>query len=177
MMALKDEIKNRAKNLIARIPESKRPVIIIISGLVLIFIICVLPVLSGSGESEYKSDISFQTENEFIKETETKLAELISSIDGAGKAKIMLTMDSSEENIYAKDINGEKSEYVVIKTNSNENGMLVKAVYPKIRGVAVVCEGGDKPKVKVDITNAICSSLGISSTKISIAKMKAGVIK
>ena len=174
---MNNKIRSLAEKVISRIPENKRPAIIIISGLILIFIICISPAFSGNGKNGEKTDKSGKVQSEAIKETETKLAELISSIDGAGKAKIMLTMDSSEENIYARDINGEKSEYVVIKTNSNENGMLIKAVYPKIRGVAVVCEGGDKPKVKVDITNIICSSLGISSTKISIAKMKAGGIK
>ena len=34
---------------------------------------------------------------------EEKLEKIVSSIDGAGKSKIMITLESGEENIYAKE--------------------------------------------------------------------------
>lgn len=128
-----------------------------------------------SGKSSNKEPETENYENmidEYVTQTENKLQSLISSIEGAGETKIMITIESGEENIYARDINSEKSEYVVIKSNSVEGGMLLKTVRPEIRGVAVVCEGGDNAKVRIDIINAVCSSLGVSSAKISIAKMK-----
>lgn len=169
---MKDKTEKFIKKALRCIPEKKRPALIIISGLILIFIIAVFPSYTVSKDKKETASGDYETKEQAVKDAEERLGEIISLIDGAGKTEIFLTVDSSEENIYAKDINGEKSEYVVIKTNSNESGMLIKAVYPKIRGVAVVCEGGDNPRVKVDITNAVCSSMGISSTRISIAKMK-----
>ena len=165
-------ISTPLKKIIERIPDKKRPLIIILAGVLIIFIIA-LPEISNGKEEKSKTDSS-QNDilNNYIKDIEDKLTSIISSIDGAGEAKIMLTLDSSDENIYASDINGDKSEYVVIKKDSNEGGMLLKTIKPKIRGVAIVCEGGDNPKVKIDITNAVCTSLGITSTRVSIAKMK-----
>lgn len=158
------------KGIVSRIPESKRPLLIVIAG-VLMLTLMVVP----SFRKTVEPDSETPTENEqnnYINDTQNQLCELISSIEGAGKTKVFLTLESSEEKIYASDINGDKTEYVVIKENSDEGGMLLKIRKPVIRGVAVVCEGGDNPVVKVDIINAICSSLGVSSTRISIAKMK-----
>lgn len=166
-----DTLKDKLEKLLQRIPESKRKVLIIVCvGFLLL--ICVLPeinIKTDSGDNAEPSE--FQIQNSYIEQTEQRLCELISSISGAGKTKVMLTLESSQENVYAADINSEKSEYVVIKTDSGEGGMLLKVIRPEIRGVAVVCEGGDKARVKVDIINAVSSSLGISSTRISIAKM------
>lgn len=161
------------QEIISRIPESKRPVIIIICGILIIALI-VIPELAGGNEkkkTQEKTD-GEKEQSEYAADIEKRLSELISEIDGAGKTKVMLTMDSTEENVYARDINGEKNEYVILRDNSDEDGLLLKVIKPEIRGVAVVCEGGDNPVVKIQIINAISSSLGVSSARISIAKMK-----
>ena len=116
---------------------------------------------------------------------EEKLEEIVSSIDGAGKCKIMITLENGEENIYAKESknqNEEKNsankvvneyEYVILKSSSSkEEGMLLKVVEPNVRGVAIVCEGGDDLKVKESIISTVCSVLDIKTNKISITKMK-----
>ena len=172
-----NDIQEKVRKLFGRIPEKKRPLILLIAGIV-IMLILVLPEYSKKSDTAVKnSETADMSENEYISETEKKLTELISSIEGAGRTKVMLTVASSQENVYAYDINGDKSEYVILKSNSNEGGMLLKVRRPEIKGVAVVCEGGDSSKVKVDIVNAVSSSLGVSSTRISIAKMKSGAIK
>ncbi len=166
-----ERLRKKAEEILKKIPENKRPALICATGIAVMLII-VLPGLFGSEKTDKKSEKSTDEQSEYINSVENSLCSLISSIDGAGKTKIMLTLDSSEENVYASDINADKNEYVVIKENSEEGGMLLKVIKPKIRGVAVVCEGGDNPRVKIDITNAVCTALGINSTRISIAKMK-----
>ena len=42
---------------------------------------------------------------------------------------------------------------------------------PAVCGVAVVCEGGDQTHVVAQITEMLSSLLGISSSRISVAKM------
>lgn len=170
---MNDKIKAEMKKILERIPQNKRPIVIIICGILLMAIIA-LPGLGkkDNTENSINETDAFNIQNEYISQTEEKLCDMISSIKGAGSTKVMLTLESSEENVYAADINSDKSEYVVIKTDSDEGGMLLKIIQPKIRGVAVVCEGGDNSVVKMNIINTVCSSLGVSSTKISIAKMK-----
>lgn len=167
---MSEKIKEKLKPLINKIPENKRPMILVATGLVLMILL-----LFSSFDTNVKSENTVSCENNtlsYTEETEEKLENIISLIDGAGRCKVMLTLDTSEENIYASDINDEKSEYVVIKTSSDEGGLLLKIIQPKIRGVAVVCDGGDSYITVNNITEAVCSALGISSTRVSVKKMK-----
>lgn len=167
-----DGIKEKLKTVIEKIPEEKRPKILVAVGIGLMVMIFLT---SGVGlEKKGENSESFETDSTpclYAEETEKKLEQVISLIDGAGRCKVMVTLDTSEENIYASDINESKSEYVVIKTSSNEGGLLLKIIQPKIRGVAVVCDGGDSYITVNNITDAVCSVLGISSTRVSVTKM------
>ena len=85
--------------------------------------------------------------------TEARLLDIISSIGGVGEARIFLTMDDSGENVYQKNSDA--------KTVSIE---------PKVRGVVVVCDGGDDPVVKSRVLEAVTKALSISSDKVCITK-------
>lgn len=116
----------------------------------------------------------------YSNETEEKLADIISKVEGAGKTKVFLTIEESEEYVYAQNISSDKKdnaqqnedkEYVIVDGNGGKSGLLVKTVNPKIRGVAIVCEGGDDPAVQQRIYSCVSASLGISTARISISKM------
>ena len=77
----------------------------------------------------------------------------MTSISGAGEAKIFLTMDNSGENVYLKNTD--------TKTVSIE---------PKVRGVVVVCDGGDDPVTVSRVLEAVTKALNISSDKVCITK-------
>lgn len=122
--------------------------------------------------------------HEYVSELENRLESIISSIDGAGETKVMITLESGSEEIYlhdydygenidpsGKNIIERKDEYVIVDSDSGENGIVVKVAEPKIRGVAVVCKGGDLPSVRARITEAVTALLDISSTGVSVAKM------
>ena len=63
-------------------------------------------------------------------------------------------------------------EYIVIDSDNNESGLLLKVMEPEIRGVAIVCEGADSAKVRQEIVSTVSAVLGISTNRISIAKIK-----
>lgn len=165
-----NSLNDLVRQITDRIPQNKRKIIIVLLAIALLIIILV----PGGSHVEKKDNnkAEINDDSEYTKQLENELCDLISSIEGAGKTKVFLTLESTDENIYAKDIKEEKSEYVVIKNESNQGGMLLKIKKPIVKGVAVVCEGGDKSSVKIEIINAISSSLGVSSTRISISKMK-----
>lgn len=96
----------------------------------------------------------------------------------------MVTFESGGEDIYLHDFDyGEnadpegknsierKDEYVIIDSSSGEQGIVVRRAEPKVRGVAVVCEGGGSDKVCAQITQAVTALLDISSARVSVAKM------
>ena len=83
-----------------------------------------------------------------------QLLEIISRIDGVGEAEIFLTMDNSGEYVYLK--------------NSDTK---TKSIEPTVRGVVIVCEGGEDPVVVDRVLSAVTRSLSISSDKVCITKL------
>ncbi|MBE6782763.1 MAG: hypothetical protein E7536_01970 [Ruminococcaceae bacterium] len=122
---------------------------------------------------------------EYTQMIEKKLVNIVSSIDGAGVSDVMVTLETGEENVYARQIKSDEEknenkdsaqyeyEYIVIKAGaSQEGGMLLKVVQPDIRGVAIVCEGGDNAAVRENIINTVSAVLDINTNKISVCKRK-----
>ena len=131
------------------------------------------------------SSTSSAASDEYINETEEKLETMLSSIDGAGETQVMITLDSFYENVYAKgyttkeqSADGESEEemtenYITVKTgSSSEECLLVKVYEPEIRGVAVCAEGAGSAEIRKAITDTVTAVFGISSTKVSVEKMK-----
>ncbi len=102
-------------------------------------------------------------------ELEEKVAALCRSVKGVREARVLLTLDTSEEYVIAKDVerNGDYMKSTAVSPDSG--GRTLCVISPKVRGVAVVCTGGDKPSVKAKIISLVSSSLGIDSSKISVA--------
>lgn len=123
-----------------------------------------------------------ETSNFNIEEFEKKIELAISNIDGAGKTRVVLTLLSTEESIYATDIKSDitdvgnkklEENITVISTGSyGEEPLLIKKIYPTFKGVGVICEGGDNSVTKLKITEFLTSVLGIGVKDISISKMK-----
>lgn len=144
-----------------------------IFGVVLILLSEVLP----SGTSSRKSESTDY--RQYISSLEEKTENIISSIDGVGKCKVMITLQETDENFYAQNTDentdsgsiSKKSEYVLYEDNNNDSPVLIKQSFPKVMGVAVVCQGGDNANVKEKVISAVSSLFGISSAKISVSKI------
>lgn len=134
--------------------------------------------------SEFIPTSNKQVENksnylEYVSSVEEKTQEIIASIYGVGKCKVMITISNSSESIYAKDNenssnNGSysnKNEYVFYDGENGDTPVLIKENMPSVQGVVVVCEGAYDASVREQITSAISALFNISSTKISISKL------
>ncbi len=149
-----------------------------IMGIALLIISEILPSQEPEAlESEPTQDTSY---TEYAQNIEEKLQNIISSIQGAGKTQVMVTLDCSDENVYAtqsKRVDGENSSsyensIIIVENDGEENGVLLKVIEPEIRGVAIVCDGGNSPQVKQSIIDTVTAVLGISSARVNIATMK-----
>lgn len=125
----------------------------------------------STSESEKKEafSVSFYTE-----ELEKKIKELCESVSGVSDAHVLLTLDSSGEYVYAqnteKNISGSyASDYLIITKNGEESGVLLEEIFPRIRGVAVVCQGGDSALIRKTLTELLSAALGIPGGNIRIA--------
>ncbi len=100
-----------------------------------------------------KQDDAFSVKA-YSEELESNLEEVIAHIQGAGKTKVLLTMENSVEYVYLRD-----------------SATKTKEVAPLIRGVLVLCEGGDEPVVVERVTEAVTKALNLSAAKVCITKL------
>lgn len=159
-------------NLIEKLKKDKKLFTALIIGLLGLMLILISEVTPKDKDSDTQPvEIFTMTDDELC----CKLEEIIEKISGAGKAKVMLTYKGSYETIYAADIqeseNKIDSEYIIIDTEKGESGLKIKVLSPEIKGVAVVCQGGDSPVIKEQIISVLSALFDISSNKISVAKM------
>lgn len=132
--------------------DKMRRIIIIagIAGIALIFLSNYIDIGSTTN-AKREEEFSVTT---YSTQIQSDLQSVISRIEGAGKTEVLLTMENSVEYVYLDDS--------TTKT---------KEIEPLIRGVLVVCEGGDSPVVVERITEAVTKSLDISSAKVCITKL------
>lgn len=154
---------------------------------------------SGSGESEedaWSKGTDFMENSELQSYTaflESALEELLSSMEGAGRVKVMITLQSSGEAVVEKDVSTDRSSSTEVDSEGgsrnssslNEAGETVYAsasggisypyikqiICPRIEGVVVSAQGGDNQTVNKNITEAIQALFGIEVHKIKVIKM------
>lgn len=90
----------------------------------------------------------------YSEQMEQDLEKTIGAIQGAGKTQVLLTMENGVESVYLKD-----------------SATKTKEIQPRIRGVLVVCEGGDEPLVAERVTEAVCKALNVSTAKVCVTKL------
>lgn len=163
-------------------------VIIGLAGIGLILLSGLFPHKNEAKDNQTNSQVAYISLTQYENNLEQSLADIISSIDGAGKTRVMLTMDSTVEQVYATDktmsqkdtVNsGEDTEtnkdtsanstYITVElSDGTQQTVLLKEIQPKVRGVLVVCSGGDNSVVKEKIVDAVTKALDISSSRVSV---------
>lgn len=139
---------------------------------------------SGAGDNEPSETAAAIGTDDYIAKLEERITSIISSIDGAGATQVMITLESGSEEVYLHNYNyGEdvdevgagnrevQDEYVIVDSGNGEKGIIIRVEEPRIRGVAVVCEGGGNDVVRADIIATITALLDISSARVSVSKM------
>ena len=142
---MKERIKEKLKK---RFDSDVIRKIIFAAGAIGILLIFLSDFFSFSSPSNSVDNSSSAT----VEQTEQKLEELLSKIDGAGKTKVMVTTDRGNQQPF--------STYT-----SSQNGL------PGVRGVLVLCEGGGDPVTVERVSEAVTKALDISSAKICIEKL------
>ncbi|MGN1420085.1 MAG: hypothetical protein ACI4XC_01045 [Eubacterium sp.] len=160
--------------------DSKKIKIIIAVGLIGVILIAMSDIFADSGKDSKAVTSDNISYSDYTNELEDKLCNIISSIDGVGECKVMITLENSKENVYATDNENKtdsdsassKDEYVIYDSDNGETPVLIKEYYPKIQGVSVVCSGGDSIVVKEQIINTVTSLFNISTNRVSVSKIK-----
>lgn len=174
---MENKIKEKIYLIFDKLKADKKTMLIIIIGLIGMLLISISEFSDDTvKEADYETEYISYDENR----QKDELEKIIGEISGVGRVKVMITYECSRESIFASDVtehteeNGKKisSEYIIVDSGSEEEGLLLKEIFPKVLGVAVVCEGGGNPTVKNEITMMIKAVFGISSNNISISEMQ-----
>lgn len=144
-------------------------------------------------EVENTADTESDTKDEYTKKLERQFESVLANVSGVGRVKVMITLDTSSEKVTLSDpvyknesVNETESDgSVKSQTNSESSPQtvfsekddikdpyVVKEIEPVIKGVLVVCEGGDNDSVKKEITSAAEVLFGLESHKIKVMKLE-----
>ena len=106
---------------------------------------------------------------------EEQLTDLIESMDGVGKVRVMLTLSDDGLAYLDKDVRiQEKTREettVVYDMGDTKEPYVVRRERPKVEGVVVVAQGGDRPGIATEITGAIQSLFDLEAHKVKVVKM------
>ena len=116
-----------------------------------------------------------QTEEEYRSSQEEQLEKLISRMEGAGKTRVMITLEDEGQEYLDKNISKDekKSEETTVVYDSGEGSepYVIRRTRPKVEGVVVVCEGGNSPRVVTEISDAVMSLFDLEAHKVIVVKM------
>lgn len=152
-----------------------------LAGILLIFF-SELPGFSVSQKEEAAA--AADTGEAYVQQMEEKLTQLLQDVQGAGQVHVMVTLEASGQSVYAQDEEQDTSygqdgqrqsnirtEHVILDSGTQRTPLLEQEYEPEIRGVAVVCEGGDDILVVGRITELVSVVLGIPTNRICVTKM------
>lgn len=177
------EIKDKLKQ------DKKLVLIFLCGGIGLIFLF--ISSITGSGikresqantQDAEKSIISDISVNDMEHILEEKLSDMIGDVKGAGSAEVMISIASSGEIVYAENQKkesrdtflSEDKEIVICKPNGNDDaGLVISIRGPDIRGVAVICDGGESAVVVSEIKKLVTSLFGIGSDRVYVGEKSA----
>ncbi|HIV61778.1 MAG TPA: hypothetical protein H9746_02880 [Candidatus Butyricicoccus avistercoris] len=152
----------------------------------LIFLVGIIMLCLGSPRDAPKQDdnntnIENTTSTFDLSSFEDSLEKQLSSINGAGEVSLLLSIEGTEETVYASNIREstssdsnniyEKDLSVLSDSSYGEEPVKVKSISPTFRGAVVLCEGAADVSVKYSITEAVSAACGLSMDKISVLQM------
>ncbi|NLT39407.1 MAG: hypothetical protein GXX89_02960 [Clostridiales bacterium] len=151
--------------------------------LLLLILAVVLLVWPASDEPDPTGDTPAYETNEYsLRETEQKMRDIISKIEGCGKTEVMLTLKASGQRVLAEDKDyseGETGnvdstrEVVIIQAGTSQEAVVVlKQYYPVYQGALVVCEGASDPSVRLRVIEAVRALTGLGTDRITVSAMK-----
>ena len=115
------------------------------------------------------------------RETERRMAEILSKVEGAGQVDVMLTYRQTEEKNIAHNETREESgetlrtEYTAILLEDGDGAtepLILTEISPVVEGVVIAAQGADSPAVAASLIQAAQALLDVPAHKVADLKMK-----
>lgn len=155
-------------------------------------------VFFSGGDDESSISVVQEQENttneDFASSLESKTESLLSQVEGAGSVRVMITLSSDGESVYAeekktstsqtdekasggdnREIASETEENTVVMASNGDGStspVIIKETAAEIAGIVIVAEGGDNIIVKDSLIRAAQALFDIPANKVAVFKMK-----
>ena len=157
----------------------KNPKFLVIAGIIGILLIFLSSLISPSKEEKEIKSTEFSVE-EYRKSLEDDIKYIVKDITGSRDVSVVITLENSLSFSYAdtkEETSADKSESSQSSTQSQtsdggEEALIVTTGMPEIRGVAIVCSGGDNEYINQKIQNAVTAALNITNKRVYICGRK-----
>ena len=168
---MKGELKKKWQEVRKRCPALEWAVY---GGLILVALL--LFFASPGGEKEQK-ETAAEPAAMANASLEERMEDTLSKIEGAGKVRVLISYESSEEIVPAvsRSEQGEGSlseQPVTVSGAEGETAMVLMKKSATVRGAVVVAEGAQDLSVRTDLLRAAQAVLGVPSSKIEVFPME-----
>ena len=153
-----------------RFKQFRYPMLVIVLGICLM----IVPVEKKQAKKTVKEDTVTEVD------LAVQMEELLSMVEGAGKVRVLLTLENGPINQFQENIKTgsgssniqKQTETVLVSVDGEEQPVTVKTTYPTYKGAVVVCQGAERASVKLKLIQAVSSLTGLSSDHITVVKMQ-----
>lgn len=176
-------MNERIKSAVEKFKNPKVMIVCGICGIVLILLSELSGLTGGKKNNEVSTDQ--QTLLQYRQELTQSIERIVTDISGDKKPTVVITLDTAVRVTYAdlsesdteNSVSGEstqsreasKKSYITVKgSDGSEQALQVTQIMPSIRGVAIVCGGGDDDTVREKIENAVTAALNITSKRVCV---------
>jgi len=142
----------------------------------LIYFCSIAPSKKQPDSTNQDSTENYGTSVEYVDFLENKLSNVLSKVSGVGKVNVIITLEDGFSYEYATDtetktmVSGGTETTVTTETVILVSGkpVVIKEIYPKIKGVVVVADGAKDVTVKLNILTAVETVLEVDRNNITI---------
>ena len=148
-----------------------------LAGMLLIGLSELLP----SRNSEESAAAVTLTASQVEQALEQRITALLRQVEGVGSCRVMVTLESGTRMVYAADAvsstgaDGAASlseSYLTVDTDAGPVGLLLTRIQPTVKGVAVVCDGGDSDAVRQRVIQVVSTAFHISERRVCVVKQE-----
>ena len=154
--------------------------LLLVLGLAGILLIALSEWLPSRRTTEESASVTL-TEAQVEQALERRITALLRAVEGVGFCRVMVTLESGTRMVYAADAvsstgaDGAASlseSYLTVDTDAGPVGLLLTRIQPTVKGVAVVCDGGDSDAVRQRVIQVVSTAFHISERRVCVVKQE-----
>lgn len=180
---------DRLAGLTGKLNKKKRTDLVVLLGVCGVLLLALPELLPQNQQKSTQTMAQSQTDNSTYElQLEERLTSLLSQMEGVGRVQVMLTLETGETSVYAqterttassnKTTEGQQTsqesfenDYVIVDGSDGEQALVNRTELPQIRGVVILCDGGEDASISRRVTEAASVLLGVSTNRICVNQL------